>query len=208
MLYGISPVASVNASSFTLQAKTSSLDDNSGVVIRVEGWLDSSKTILGYENITITTATPTTYATATSPTTFYGLTRITKSSDTTGYVTIADNSSTILATIAPSDRESRYPVLYLGLIPNSVNVYEVLYKRKVKKLVDNNDYPFADIGNFMILHAVGYGLSEEKESVDRADRMWQRADVILNNLIRNEQLKNGTDFQHKFISGTASAHRS
>lgn len=208
MLYGVSAVARNITSGITLQAKSSSTDDNDAVIVRVEGWLDSSKTILGYENITIDTAAPTTYTTASSPTTFYGITRVTKSMDTSGYVTLADNSSNVLSTIAPNDRESRYPVLYFGLIPDaSTYTYQLLYKKKIKRLVNDYDYPFADITDYLVLNAVGYGLHEEKESEGRANTMWSKANDLLTNIIANKNAKFGTDFQHKFITTGAQTHR-
>ena len=207
MLYGIAAASYPISAGITVKAKSSSLSDNTGIIVRVEGWLDSAKTILGYENINISTGTPTTYATATSPTTFYGITRLTKSADTTGFITLADNNTNILGTIAPYDRASRYPVLYLGLIPNGAYSYELLYKRRIKKLVDNNDYPFMDCEDFLILYAAGYAFHQEKESETRSQTMWQKAEEIRLLLLRNEMDKYGTDFQHKFVPQINQAHR-
>lgn len=206
MLYGISAVSRVNAAAFTVKVNSSSASDNSGITIRFEGWLDSAKTILGYENVVVSTASPTTYVAGTVS--FYGLTRITKSADTTGYISIQDNSSNLLATIAPYDRQSRYPVLYLGLIPNSVNSYRIMYKRTVKKMVDDNDYPFIDCGDFLIMYAYGYSLSQEKESERRAQQIWDKANGLLSILMRNSQDKLGVDYQHKTTPQTNQAHRS
>lgn len=207
MLYGVSPIAYVPTSSFTLKAKSSSTADNTGIKVRIEGWLNSIKTISGYEDITISTSDPTTYATATSSITFYGITRVTKSADTAGYVTLADSSTNVLATIAPYDRESRYPTLYLGLIPDAAYTYELLYKKKIKKLVNDNDYPFMDCQDFLILHALGYAFHQEKESESRAELMWKKADETLALLMRNEQDKYGPNFQHKMVPLTNQSHR-
>lgn len=208
MLYGVSAVARTISSGITLQAKSSSSSDNTGIIIRVEGWLDSAKTILGYENITISTSTPTTYATATSPITFYGITRAVKSGDTVGFITLADNSSNILGTVPPVDRESRYPVMYLGPIASATTTYQMLYKRKVKKLVDDNDYPFTDCEDYLTMYASGYALHQEKESETRAKTMWDKAGDNLKTLLVNAQGRMGPDFVHAFIPATASAHRS
>lgn len=111
MLYGVSAVNYVETSGFMVQANSSNILDTGGFTVRVEGWLDSKKTILGYTNISINPSMPTSYVIDPSNTTFYGITRITKSGDTLGYITLADQSGTpnILGTIAPVDRESRYP---------------------------------------------------------------------------------------------------
>lgn len=206
-IYGVSAVNFVNTSSFSVQAKSSSNDDMNNCVIRIEGWLDTAKTILGYTNITISSGSPTTYIT--DSTVFYGITRITKSADTTGFITVADRSGSpnILATIAPVDRESRYPSLYLGLIPSGSFVYGGLYKRKIKKMVDNNDYPFADISDFLHLYALGWAYSEEKETVERAEQTWGKATDLLNTQIRNQMNKLGDDQQHKIVPQTSQSHR-
>jgi hypothetical protein len=208
MLYGTGAIAYTPTASFTLKAKSSSTADTAGTVVRIEGWLDSAKTILGYEDITITPGSPTTYATATTPLTFYGLTRVTKSTDTTGFITLANNSTVVLATIAPYDRQSRYVHLYFGLIPDDAYNYELLYKRKIKKLEDDNDYPFNSCEDFLILNSYGYALSQEKESVERAQQIWGKAQEVLHMLVRNSQGKSGPDFQHKFVSSGARSHRS
>ena len=207
MLYGAAAISVIPSSSFTLQAKSSSNSDNTGIIVRAEGWLDANKTILGYEDITINTGSPMTYATATVPTTFYGITRLTKSADTTGYITIANNSSAVLATIAPNDRQSRYVNLYLGLIPAGIYSYTLMYKRTIKKLVDDNDYPFMDCDDFLILNAYGYALTQEKETAERAEQIWGKAKEQLMLLVRNSQDKAGPDFQHKMVPATSQAHR-
>lgn len=207
MLYGVSAVARAISSGITLQAKSSSSADNTGVVVRVEGWLDSAKTILGYEDITISTSSPTTYATASSPSTFYGVTRVVKSADTTGYVTLADNSSNVLATISPDDAESRYPQLYLGPASDGSVTYSLLFKRKIKKMVNDNDYPFMDCADFLMMYATSYAYSQEKESEGRAKQMMDKAMENMQILLRNEQAKMGPNFQHKFVPLTLYGHR-
>lgn len=204
-LYGISAVAYENASSFTVQVKSSSTSDNGGITVRIEGWLDSAKTILGHEDIVISTSSPTTYVAGVN--TYYGLTRCVKSDDTVGFVTIADSTPTVLATISPYDRQSRYPVLWLGLIPNATISYKTYYKQRIQRMVDNNDYPFANIDDYLICYATGFAYQEEKESQSRAESMWKKADDFLMTAIRNEQAKMGTDYQQKFVPSTSQAHR-
>lgn len=208
-LYGVSAVNYIETSSFKVQAKSSNTLDNGGIIIRVEGWLDAAQTILGYTNITISPSSPTSYVVDPTSTVFYGITRITKSGDTIGYITLADQASTpnVLGTIAPVDRESRYPVLYLGLVPNAVYSYGGFYKRRIKKMTDPNDYPFAEISDFLHLYALGWAYMEEKETVPRAQIVWDKAKELIATQIRNEQDKLGPDFQHKFVPQTSQSHR-
>lgn len=208
MLYGINAIARLPTTSFTVKAKSSNASDINNFVVRVEGFIDSAKTILGYTNITISSSSPTVYVSDPNAVSFYQITRVTKSGDTVGFFTLADNSNNILATIPPNDRESRYPVLYLGLIPNGTFNYEILYKRKIKKLIDNNDYPFADMDDFLTMYSVGMAYNEEKETQPRADSMFSLAEKFLNEAIRNEQNKLGTNFQNKITNATSQSHRS
>ena len=208
-IYGVSAVNYVETSSFNVQIKSSNNLDISGLIVRVEGWLDSAKTILGYTNITISSSSPTTYVTDPTSTIFYGITRITKSGNTVGFIILADQAGTpnILGTISPIDRESRYPVLYLGLIPNAIFSYGGFYKRRIKKMVDPNDYPFAEIGDFLTLYALGWAYMEEKETVERATAIWQKANELLAQQIKNEMTKMGPDFQNKMVPITSQSHR-
>lgn len=209
MIYGVSAVKYIETSGFKVQAKSSNVNDTSGFIVRVEGWLDSAKTILGYTDITISSSSPTSYVVDPNSTTFYGVTRITKSGTTMGFITLADQSSpsNVLGTVAPVDRDSRYPVLYLGLIPNGSYSYTGTYKRKVKRMVDNNDYPFADISDFLHLYALGWAYMQEKETVERAQITWEKAKELIGQQIRNEMDKLGPDYQHKYVPQTSQAHR-
>ena len=210
MLYGVNAVNYVETAGFMVQAKSSNSLDTEAFIVRVEGWLDAAKTILGYTDITISSSSPTTYVIDPTATTFYGITRITKSGDTIGYITLADQASptpNVLGTIAPVDRESRYPVLYLGLIPDGVFSYGGYYKRRIKKMTNDYDYPFAEIGDFLHLYGLGWAYMEEKETVDRATIVWTKANELLSQQIKNEMTKLGPDFQNKFVPQTSQTHR-
>lgn len=209
MIYGVSAVNYVPTSSFKVQAKSSSSSDTAGFTVRVEGWLDSAQTIAGYTNIVISSSSPTTNVIDPNSTIFYGITRITKSGDTVGFITLSDQSTpaNVLGTVSPVDRESRYPVLYLGLIPNGVYSYTGTYKRRIKKMTDDNDYPFAEISDFIHLYALGWAYMQEKETVPRAQVTWEKAKELLMQQIRNETDKLGPDYQHKFIPQNSQAHR-
>lgn len=204
--YGISAIARDLTGSITLQAKSSSVSDTS-VSLRIEGYVDSAKTILGYDTITLNSSSPTTYQASTSPVTFYGITKITKSGDTVGYVTIADNSSNVLATIMPVERASRYVVLKLGLIPDAVYSIKILFKRKVNRMVNDYDYPFIDADEFFVNYAYQYAMNEEKENVERVPLIQQKVMDCLNAVVRTEQTRLGEDYQHKIVFNSAQAFR-
>ncbi len=207
-LFGVSPInALISASGITCKAKSSSLSDTAGFIVRVEGYVDAAMTVLDYENIVISTGTPTTFATAASPKTFYKITRVTKSADTVGFITLANSAGTTLAILGATDRQSRYPVLKLGLIPDAAYSMRILFKRRINKMVSDNDYPFIDADEFYVDYATGFGLSEGKETLDRAAQLWSRADKVLMDVIRNQQTRLGEDFQHKMVSKSAMAHR-
>lgn len=209
-IYGIDAVNYIETSGFNVKVNSSSASDTGGIIVRIEGWLDVAKTILGYTNITISSSSPTSYIVDPNNVTFYGITRLTKSNDTIGFITLADQSSptpNVLGTIAPVDRESRYPVLYLGLIPSGVFKYSGFYKRRIKKMTDPNDYPFAEIGDFLHLYALGWAYMEEKETIPRAQIVWDKAKELIGEQIRNEQDKLGPDFQHKFVPQNSQSHR-
>lgn len=209
MMYGVNAINVIPTLGFMVQVKSSNLTDTSNCVVRVEGWLDINQSILGYTDITISSAMPTTYVTDPNATIFYGITRVTKSLDTNGYISLATQAGipVVIATVAPVDRESRYPVLYLGLIPSGSFTYQILYKRTIKKMVNSNDYPFADISDFLHLYALGWALSEEKETVERATQIWTKANELIESQIRNQMNKMGDDFQHKMVPLTSQTHR-
>ena len=207
MLYGINAINVIPTTGFTVQVKSSSIADSNNPVCFVEGWLDSAQTILGSTSITINSASPTSYVADPNAVTFYGITTFTKSAATTGFVSLADNSGTLMATIAPVDRGSRYPVLYLGLIPVGAYNYRTMYKRKVKRMVNDNDYPFGDFDDYLATYAASFAYSQEKETADRAAQMMGTANKLLDEAIRNEMDKYGTAYQQKIQNLTAQSHR-
>lgn len=204
--YGISPVATKITGPITLQGKSSSMKDTS-CVIRVEGYVDVAQTILGYDTITINSSSPTTYQNSDGGVSFYGFTKITKSVDTTGYITIADNSSNILATIMPNERGSRYVVVKLGLIPDNIYPIKILFKRRINRMVDQYDYPFIDADEFFVNYGYAYCLSQEKENVERVDQLMAKSKDALMAVIRCEQTRLGEDFQHKIFHKMTQAFR-
>lgn len=205
--YGISPVNRSVTTPITIKAKSSSLQDTTKPVVRVEGYVDSALSILGYDTITINSATPTTYQVSDNGISFYGFTKIAKSTDTTGYITIADNSSNVLATIMPNERASRYTVLKLGLIPDQVYSMKVLFKQHINRMVNDNDYPFIDADEFFVNYSYAYALSEEKENVERIPLIFDKAKDCLMAVIRNEQTRLGESYQHKITHTLSQAFR-
>ena len=196
------------AAGTTLQVKSSSASDTGSIVVRVEGYVDSSKTILSFEDITISVASPTTFVAGT--TTFYEITRVSKSANTTGYITVANSSDTTLATMTSIDRVLSHKILKLGLIPNTTVNMRVLYKRKIRTLVNDNDYPFIDADQFLVLEALGYTLLYERSesSEARAAQVFAKAKESLFNILSNLNNNLGPDFQQKIETSFMAAHRS
>jgi len=189
----------------TVQAKSSNAADTTQIV-RVEGYLDSSLTIVGFENITLN---GTTVATATSPNTFYKILRVSKSADTSGYVTLENSSGTDLSILGQIDRVARYKAFDLGLIPDdSVTSMRIIYKKRFQRLVNDYDYPFVDCDDYLIYNTVALGLQQDKETIDRATMMKQLAQEAMAGVLSNQDTILGPSFQHKMVSTTSQAHRS
>jgi len=204
-LFGVKGITgTIGATGTTLKAKSSSASDTDNPVIRVEGYIDSSKTILDYEEITISASGPTGWASGTK--TFYGITHVSKSQDTTGYLTLADSSNTTLAILASKTRVLRHKVMKLGLIPDGAYSMRTLFKKKKNKLNDDEDYPFIEADNFLVLEAAGYCFAQDRDS-QRASDMWRKSKDALYNLLTNQNAKLGPDYQHKLTTMFAQAHR-
>lgn len=205
-LYGETGVQTpISTSGNTVQVKSSSSSDNNNPVVRIEGFINSARTIMGFENITVSSSSPTTAVAGTV--TFYEITHVSKSIDTVGFITIENSSGVTLATMDDIDRVLRHKVMKLGLIPNSANSMRILFKKKHKKLVNDNDYPFTDADDFLKLEAAGYGMAQDREVESKAPTMWNKAKDALNSILTNENSNLGPSFQHKFITSFNQAHR-
>ena len=205
-LYGSSPVTKqISASGDTLQVKSSSSSDTGAFVVRVEGFIDSSRTVIGFEDITISTSTPTTFVAGS--TTFYQITHVSKSGDTVGFVTVADSSSNTLVLMSSIDRVMNHKIMKLGLIPSQANSMRILFKKKNNKLVNDNDYPFVDADGFLIMQAAGLALIQDKDRVDLGQAYLGKAKEELNALLNNRLGELGPDYQNKMVTSIAQAHR-
>lgn len=189
----------------TLKVKSSSsVAGDANVVIRIEGYIDSTLLILDYENITISSGSPTTYVAGTK--TFYKIVHISKSANTTGYITVAQSDNTVLDTIAPTQRVCRHKVLKLGKIPSAVNSYRLLYKKTVTEMVNDYDYPFVECDRFLVYDCAAWAYEQDKDSV-RAGQLRQVAQQALLTILKNQSNKLGTDYQKKIVSKWLTAHR-
>ena len=205
-LYGSSPVkAQVSTSGDTLQVKSSSTTDTTSITVRVEGWLDSARTVKGFEDIVVSTATATSFVAGT--TTFYEITRVSKDKDSTGFITLADSSSTTLVEMAPIDRVMSHMVLKLGLIPSQANSMRILFKKKHSELVDDNDYPFVDADSFIIMYATALALAQDKDRLDLSNIYFGKANEELSAILNNRAGAFGPDYQNKMVTSFAQAHR-
>jgi len=207
-LFGISGSrVEISTSGKTLQAKSSSASDTNSPVVRIRGYTDTNHLIEEFEDITISSSTPTTYATATTPKTFYKLTHVSKSIDTVGYITLADSDGTILEYLNPVGRVARHKILKLGLIPADAYSMRTLFKKTAVKMINDNDYPFTECDDFLILDSWGWALSQEKETMERAVTIWSKAERALHAILTREMGKLGPDFQHKITSKWLVSHR-
>lgn len=205
MLSGVKGIKStISSSGITLQAKSSSASDTS-VVVRVEGYIDSARTILDFEDITVTGTSATT---ASSPKTFYDIVHVSKSKDSVGYITLEDSSGTDLAILTSIDRVLFHPILKIGLIPGQANSMKVLFKRRINKLVNDNDYPFIDADEFIIAYAAGYGRLQEKESMELSEQLFTQADEAYVRLRTRVNNQLGSDYEQRIVSPLMSSHRS
>ena len=203
-LYGIrGTTIAISTSGDTVKVKSSSASDTSNIIIRVEGYIDSDNLIMDYENITITSATPTTYNSGTK--TFYKITHISKSANTTGYITIANSSGIVLEYLAPIERVARHLVLRFGLIPAGAYSMRMLYKKTIPEMVNDYDYPFTECDRYLIMDAAGWAFKQDKED-QRAELVWERAADALRALLNNQNSKLGPDYIQKIVSLWASSH--
>jgi len=195
----------ISTSGDTVQVKSSSTSDTTEKV-RVEGYLDSGLLTLGSETITLN---GTTAATATSPLTFYKITHFSKSADTTGFITLQNSSSTDLGILGDVERVARYKAFELRLIPDdSTTSIRVLYKKKFRRLVNDNDYPFVDADAYLTFGAAAMGLRRDKENIQLVQFIDSERDKALVALLTNLDGSLGTDFQQSMQSSIMAAHRS
>ncbi len=186
----------------TVQIKSSSASDADDTVT-VEGYLDSDLTIIGYETVTLTGT-----AYAAGSTTFYKILGFSKNTDSTGYFTLADSSDVVLATLGQNERVARYKAFRLGQIPDdSTTSMRVLYKRTLRKMVNDNDYPFVECSDYLIYNSVSLALQHDKETLDRAVLMKKNADIAFGAILNNQNSILGPDYQHKYVPAIGQAHR-
>lgn len=189
----------------TVKAKSSSASDTGAYTVQVTGYIDDAFLIEDSEDITISTTSPTTYVAGSK--TFYKITQVSKSADTTGYITLADSDGTVLEYLAPKDRVSRHKVLKLGLIPDDAYSMRLLFKKKANILSSDNDYPFTECDRYLIMDTVGFALAQDKDNA-RAEQAWKEAEKSLKFLLQNQNNKLGPDYQHEILSKWANAHKS
>jgi hypothetical protein len=206
-IYGVDGVIrQISTSGDTVKALSSKSTDTGSVKVRVEGYLDSALTILGYEDITLNTTDSTTAVAGT--TTFYKIRHVSKSGDTNGYVTLQDSSSNVLVNLGQKERVAHHKVLKLGLIPSQANSMRILFKRTFTKMVDDNDYPFVEADGFLIQEAMGYAVSEEKDMLERAQAIWGKSKESWRLLLSNQNSKLGPSYFNRLESSLLQAHRS
>jgi hypothetical protein len=205
-IYGsLGSTVPISSSGSTVQVKSSSASDTGSIVVRIQGYVDSNLLIEDYENVTVSAVTPTTYVSGSK--TFYKITHISKSANTTGYLTIANSTGTVLEYLAPNERVARqHKVLKLGLIPDDAYSMRLLFKKSITELVNDYDYPFTECDRYLILDGWGWSLKQDKED-QRAEMAWGKAAEALKVLLANQNSKFGPDYQNKIESVWLNAHR-
>jgi len=191
----------ISTSGDTIVVDSSSTADTTQTV-RIEGYLDSALTIIGFEELTLNGTTD-----VSGTTTFYKILNVSKSADTTGYVTLRNSSLTALTTLSDIERVSRHKAFDMGLIPGSADSMRVIYKKKFRRLVDDEDYPFIDADDYLIFDTAATAMVQEKEDINRASLMIQKAQAALSQLMLNQTTKLGPTFQHKMTSSLIQGHR-
>ena len=186
----------------TVQAKSSSASDTA-VNVRVEGYLDSSLTIIGSELITVTGTTA-----VSGSVTFYKITHFSIDSDSVGYITLENSTGTDLGIISSGERVSRYKAFQLRSIPDdSTTEIRTLYKKKFRRLINDQDYPFIDADSYLIFGAASLGMVRDKENIERSAFIDKERDKALGSILLNQSNKLGDGYIHTFESGILQAHK-
>ena len=204
-IFGVQGVTTqISTSGDTVKVKSSSSTESAAIVIRVQGYVDSSFLIEDFENITIPAATASTYVAGT--TTFYKITHVSKSANTTGYITVANSAGTVLDYISPVERTVRHKILKLGLIPNKTYAMCLLFKKTNFEMVSDYDYPFTECDRYLTLDALGWSYKQDTKD-QQAEFVWGHAKEALQVLLVNQNSKLGPDYQHKITNVWLEAHR-
>jgi hypothetical protein len=197
-------IVPISTNGDTLQVKSSSSSDTTSPVVRIRGYIDLARLIEDFEDITISASSPTTFVAGTK--TFFEITHVSKSANTTGFITIANSSSTTLETLAPNNRLARHTIMKLGLIPDGSFSTRVLFKKTISEMDDDDDYSFTDSDRYLTFDAFGYALKQDKEDT-RANFAWQKAEEALRVLLSSQGLKLGPKLQNRIVSTWLKDHR-
>ena len=204
-IYGVAgssvPIATTGD---TVKAKSSNATESVAIIVTVSGYIDSSLLIEDSEDITIVAASANTFVAGTK--TFYKITKIAKSANTTGYIIIANSTGTTIETLAPHERIARHRVLKLGKIPSQTNSMRLLFKKIPYEMVNDYDYPFCECDRYLIMDAWGWALKQDDKE-QQAAFAWGKAKEALETLLLNNSKALGTSYQHKIISNWLQAHR-
>ncbi|MBM4240572.1 MAG: hypothetical protein FJ150_02705 [Euryarchaeota archaeon] len=197
-IYGEESVDTQLSSAGTLSVVSSSTSDGSAFTVLIRGIVNG---VDDYEEFTLNGTTA-----VSGSKSFSSVTHISKSGTTTGRITITSGGTTI-ATMEPDENVVRRKRLYLGQnIPADAYSMRMLYKKKVKKMIRDYDFPFVDCSNFLIYDAYGQTLQQDGKDVS-ASFQFKRAEQEMLRLINNEGGSLGPDYTHKFVSNFWRAHR-
>lgn len=96
--------------------------------------------------------------------------------------------------------------LELGLIPDAIYSYRVLYKKIPTELSADDSKPFIDADGYLIWDAVGYAYKWEKED-QKAQFAWAKSKEALTTLLNNQMTRLSPDYQHRITNRWVQAHR-
>ena len=205
-IYGVTgSVVPIAITGDTVKIKSSSSSDTGGIIVRIRGYTDSSHLIEETESILVSTSSPTTAVAGTK--TFYKITHISKSDNTTGYISVTNSSDTTIETLAPLERVAKHKVLKLGQIPDdSTTSFRLLFKRIPSELYNNEDYPFVECDEFLVTDATTRAVGQDKE-LGSAEFWKGEAQKALGVILQNQSSKMGPDYQQKIVSKWLNSHR-
>lgn len=102
--------------------------------------------------------------------------------------------------------KNRLKQLKLGLIPNAVNSYRILHKKKPAGMTVDTDQAFIAADRYLIFDAYGFALKQDKED-DKANFAWQKSKEALQALLSNQMGNLGPDYINKVNNAWTQSHR-
>ena len=140
-----------------LDLVSSSVSDTA-VVCYIRG-LDSSGTDEISESVTLSGAVG-----VSSANTYSDLVQVTCDGTNVGVIAVTGNTSTTTyLTIAPGERTARYIRLRLAYVPTTADTYSYYYKKRVARLIDDNQVPEIPVSHAIVEYATASQFAQERK---------------------------------------------